>query len=208
MIDRRRFAVGLSALGFLGLNGPGLAQTSPDAFFRIEKESGGRLGVAALDTRDGRRLGHRADERFPMCSTFKLLAAGAVLARVDAGKERLDRLVRYSAADILSYAPVTKEKIANGMTVGELCEAAITLSDNTAANLLLASLGGPQEITTFARALGDAITRLDRTEPTLNEAMPAIRATRRRPPRCSATSGRSCSAMRSRRNRADNSRLG
>ncbi len=169
MIDRRQFSAGIVAL--MGLSGPGRAQTPP-AFSQIEKESGGRLGVAVLDTGSGRRLGYRADERFPMCSTFKLLAAAAVLARVDAGKEQLDRLVRYAPADLLSYAPVAREKIATGMTVGELCEAAITLSDNTAANLLLASFGGPQELTAFAGALGDSVTRLDRIEPALNEAAP------------------------------------
>lgn len=172
MMDRRRFAIGLSAAGFLGWRGQALADTSTDEFVRIENESGGRLGVAALDMASGRRIGHRADERFPMCSTFKLLAAGAVLKRVDGGQEQLDRLVRYTAADLLSYAPTAKEKIATGMTVAELCEAAITLSDNTAANLLLASFGGPKGLTAFVRTLGDSLTRLDRIEPELNEAAP------------------------------------
>jgi beta-lactamase class A len=172
MMDRRRFAMGVSATGFLRLGGPALAESPTDAFSRIEKESGGRLGVAALDTRNGQRLGHRMDERFAMCSTFKLLAAGAVLARVDAGKEKLDRLVRFSAADVLSYAPIAKDHVATGMTVAALCEAAITVSDNTAANLLLASFGGPAGLTAFVRTLGDNVTRLDRIETALNEAVP------------------------------------
>jgi beta-lactamase class A len=125
-----------------------------------------------LDTRTGTKAGHRADERFPMCSTFKLLAAAAVLARTDAGAETMDRLVRYSAGDLVTYSPVTKERVATGMTLTELCEAAVTLSDNTAGNLLLASLGGPQGITAFARTLGDSMTRLDRIETALNEAVP------------------------------------
>jgi beta-lactamase class A len=140
---------------------------------RIEQRSGGRLGVAALDSATEQVLRHRAGERFPMCSTFKLLAAAFVLARVDAGQERLDRVVSFSKSDLVSYSPATQAFAGKGgMTLGALCEAAITLSDNTAANLLLASFGGPAGLTAFARSLGDETTRLDRTEPTLNEAIP------------------------------------
>src|ERR1041385_6568233 len=112
MIDRRQFAAGLCGMGLAGLSGQAFAESPEGAFASIESASGGRLGVAALDTRDGRRIGHRADERFPMCSTFKLLAAGAILARADAGHEKLDNVVRFSAGNILSYAPVTKERLA------------------------------------------------------------------------------------------------
>jgi beta-lactamase class A len=144
-----------------------------DQLAAIERESGGRLGVALIDTVTGRKDGYRAEERFPMCSTFKVLAASAVLKRVDEGKEKLDRRIPITQADILSYAPVTKEHVGpNGMTISELCEAAITLSDNTAANLLLATLGGPQGVTKLASLLADPMTRLDRNEPTLNEAVP------------------------------------
>jgi beta-lactamase class A len=108
-----------------------------------------------------------------MCSTFKLLAVAATLVRVDAGKEQLARRVRFAASDVLSYAPITKQHVGgDGMSVGELCEAAVTMSDNTAANLILASLGGPTALTQFARSLGDEVTRLDRIEPDLNEAQP------------------------------------
>lgn len=138
----------------------------------IEKTSGGRLGVAVLDTGSGTRFGYRADERFPMCSTFKVLAVGEVLKRVDQGKESLDRVVHYTKSDVLEWAPTTKLHVDTGMTVGALCEAAIALSDNTAANLLLKTVGGPAGVTAFARGLGDGITRLDRNEPTLNEALP------------------------------------
>jgi len=141
-------------------------------FARIEAASGGRLGVAVLDTRDGRRAGHRADERFALCSTFKLLAGAAVLARHDAGKEQLDRRIRYDTKDLVTYSPATEKHVATGMTLAELCDAAITLSDNTAGNLLLAALGGPQGLTAFTRTLGDSVTRLDRIEPELNEAVP------------------------------------
>jgi beta-lactamase class A len=173
MIDRRGFALGAgAALVMVG----GSAAQSPDAleaaFRRIEAESGGRLGVTLIDTKDGSGAGHRADERFPMCSTFKLLAGAAMLARVDAGKEKLERRIRYDAKDLVTYSPVTEKRVAAGMTLAELCNAAITLSDNTAGNLLLANLGGPQGLTAFVRTLGDAATRLDRIETDLNEALP------------------------------------
>jgi beta-lactamase class A len=139
----------------------------------LEGQSGGRLGVAVLHTGSGGFVGHRADERFPMCSTFKLLAAAAVLKRVDEGKEKLDRRVNFTTSDIVVYSPVTKERVGGeGMTVGELCAAAMTVSDNTAGNLILASLGGPQALNDYARSLGDTVTRLDRIEPDLNEALP------------------------------------
>jgi beta-lactamase class A len=141
----------------------------------IEKDTNGRLGVYARDTGDGRTVAYRAGERFPMCSTFKVLAVGAVLQRVDRGQEQLDRRVPFGKSDLLEYAPVTTAHVAEGsMTVEELCSAAIVLSDNTAANLLLRTLGGPEAVTAFVRArpFDDATTRLDRTEPALNSAIP------------------------------------
>jgi beta-lactamase class A len=144
-----------------------------DRIASIEKRSGARIGVAALDTGSGKRLDYRSKERFPMCSTFKFLAAGAVLKRVDEGKENLDRFVSYDAKDILEYAPVTKAHLKDGgMTLGALCAAAIEQSDNTAGNLLLDVIGGPVGLTNFLRSIGDDVTRLDRKEPELNSAIP------------------------------------
>jgi len=149
------------------------AAVAADALSTIEARVGGRLGVAAIDLGNGRKLAHRADERFPMCSTFKAMAAAAALARVDAGAERLDRFVRYGEADLLEYAPTTRAHVAEGgLTLGALCEAAVELSDNTAANLILASIGGPAGWTAFVRRLGDGASRLDRNEPTLNTCIP------------------------------------
>lgn len=148
------------------------ADSLQDAFLRIEAESGGRLGIAMLDTASGMQAGHRADERFPMCSTFKMLAAAAVLSRVDAGTERLDRRVMYGANDLVTYSPVTKNGVASGLTLDVLCDAAVTFSDNTAGNLLLAAIGGPAGLTAYIRRLGDRVTRLDRIETELNEATP------------------------------------
>ena len=135
----------------------------------LERRHGGRLGVAILDTGSGRREGYRDDERFLMCSTFKLLLASAVLQRVDAGKEKLDRRIVFGKDALLEYAPVAKQHVGPpGMTVAQLCEAAVTLSDNTAANLLVASIGGPSGVTGYARTLGDKLTHLDHVEPELN----------------------------------------
>lgn len=181
MIDRRVFTAGVLPLiaGAVLLakarpaRAAGALQAQLDeALPKLEKTTGGRLGVTILDTANGTAAGYRADERFPMCSTFKALAAGAVLAQVDAGKERLDRRVHYAASDLVTYSPATEKHVTDGMTLDEICEAAVTLSDNTAGNLLLAALGGPAGLTAFARSLGDTMTRLDRTEPTLNEAKP------------------------------------
>ena len=139
----------------------------------IEARIGGRIGVAALDTGNTKHVEHRADERFPMCSTFKFLAAAAVMKRVDEKKEKLERFVPYGAKEILEYAPVTKEHLKDGgMTLGALCAAAIEQSDNTAGNLLLDAIGGPSGLTNFVRSLGDRLTRLDRIEPELNGAIP------------------------------------
>ncbi len=143
-----------------------------DSLAAVEARLGGRVGVSALDTGSGRRLEHRAGERFAMCSTFKWLLATQVLSRVDAGAEQLDREVRYGETDLLDYAPITRQHVSAGhMSVSALCAAAIEYSDNTAANLLLATVGGPAGLTQFLRSIGDAITRLDRTEPGLNSAL-------------------------------------
>jgi len=135
----------------------------------IEARIGGRLGVAALATGNGDRIDCRATERFPMCSTFKALAAAAILHRVDQKQEQLGRFISYTKADLLEYAPVTRQHVdEGGMTLSALCDAAVTVSDNTAGNLLLREIGGPSALTRYARSLGDKQTRLDRVEPDLN----------------------------------------
>src|SRR5438046_6399276 len=156
-------------LAFLAANAAVAENDAAARVAAIEARIGGRIGVAALDTSNGKRFDHRAEERFPMCSTFKFLAAAAVLKRVDEKQEKLDRFVSYGAKDILEHAPVTKERLKDaGMTLGALCEAAIEESDNTAANLLLDAIGGPDSLTNFARNLGDQITRIDSNHPKLN----------------------------------------
>lgn len=155
---------GLSAVGRTADDNSGEARLAA-----LEAKHRGRICVSILDMANGRRIEHRAGERILMCSTFKALAAALVLARVDRGEEKLDRRIHYKKSDLLDYSPATEAHAGeSGMTIGELCAAAVTLSDNTAANLLLASFGGPKAVTAFCRRLGDDLTRLDRTEPTLN----------------------------------------
>lgn len=149
------------------------SDTLTEKFAAIEKRLGARMGVAIIDTATQKQWLYRENERFPMCSTFKALACGAVLARVDAGKEDLNRKTRFETSELVTWSPVTEKRVgAEGMTMAEFCEAAITRSDNTAANFILKSLGGPAGVTEFARTLGDSITRLDRFETELNEAIP------------------------------------
>jgi beta-lactamase class A len=146
----------------------------PEAELRmIETRSGGRMGFAVLDTQDGRSSSWNSGDRFALSSTFKFLLAGAVLMRADAGQERLDREIPVPAAGkLVAWSPATEHRAGSPMSVRALCEAAVTLSDNTAANLLLETMGGPQGFTLLLREAGDSVTRLDRIEPELNEAAP------------------------------------
>lgn len=174
MTRRGMLKVALAGSALLGLRPlfasalTGMGQTGA-RLSALERRHGGRLGVAILDTGTGLRAAHRGGEPFLLCSTFKLLLAAAVLARVEHGEEKLDTRIAFNESAVLDYAPITKQHIGPpGMTIAELCEAAITLSDNTAANLLLQSIGGPAALTRYARTLGDTFTSLDRTEPSLN----------------------------------------
>jgi beta-lactamase class A len=155
---------------------PRAAYTPPPndpRFAEIEQRIGGRVGVAAWNTGSGEWIGHRRNERFAMCSTFKWALAAGVLHSMQNGGPRLDEIVRYNAGDVMVYSPVTEQHVAEGaMTIEQLCEAAVMVSDNTAANLLLEVLMGPEGFTHFLRANGDGVTRLDRTEPELNENAP------------------------------------
>ena len=139
-MDRTAFLTGAAAFAATG--------RAPDApLAELEARYGGRLGVAAVESSSGLRVARRDDQRFPMCSTFKLLLVAAVLTRVDAGQEQFTR-------------------------VRPLCEAAIEYSDNAATNVLLDAIGGPSRVTAYARSIGDRFTRLDRNEPSLNSAIP------------------------------------
>lgn len=138
------------------------------ALEQLEAQEGGRLGVGVLDTASGRLAGHRLDERFALCSTFKFVLSAMILQRVDAGTELLARAIPVVASELLPGSPVSQVALGRTLTVRELCRAIVTTSDNTAANLLLHACGGPAAVTAFLRTLGDAVTRLDRHEPDLN----------------------------------------
>jgi len=140
------------------------------AFAALERRYDARLGVAAIDTGSGRTIAHRAGERFAFASTVKVFIAAAVL---DASSDAdLATVVHYDRGDLLEYAPVTSEHVDTGMTVRELVDAALRSSDNTAANLLVERLGGPDAVERWLRGIGDRTTRVDRVEPDLNEATP------------------------------------
>ncbi len=178
MISRRESLLGalFFASGVL-LDRPAAAANGEAAFQetmrKLEQRHGGRLGVAIRDTGSRQTMAHRGDERFPLCSTFKCLAAAFVLSRVDKGEEKLDRRVVFHKDDLVTYSPVTeKHADGSGMTMAEICEAAVTMSDNTAGNLMLDSFGGPAGLTSYLRSLGDQVTRLDRRETELGEAAP------------------------------------
>lgn len=177
-LTRRGFA-GLTGAAFTAVFGPKVFAATGDGrrflaeIAKIEGRLQGRLGVAVTDIGSGRTWSHRGDERFPLCSTFKALAAAAVLAKVDAGQDDLRRRVVFTPQDLITYSPVTESQAGgDGMTLAALCDAAVTRSDNTAGNLLLQAIGGPAGLTAFARRIGDGATRLDRWEPELNEATP------------------------------------
>ncbi|TIX91627.1 class A beta-lactamase [Rhizobium sp. P44RR-XXIV] len=173
----RRVALMTPFLAMTGLLGShALAKDSDKGiaarFKKLEKRSGGRLGVAVLNTATGQLAGNRLDERFAMCSTFKALAVAFTLSRVDRGQEQLDRRIFFKEGDLVTPFKATKPHLADGMTIEQLCEAALIVSDSTAANLLLASFGGPAALTGYLRSLGDPVTRLDRIELDLNIVKP------------------------------------
>ncbi|MEU7513453.1 class A beta-lactamase [Streptomyces sp. NPDC042898] len=140
------------------------------AFGDLERKFDARLGVYAIDTGTGRTVTHRSDERFAYASTCKALLAGAVLDRNTL--RQLDRLVRYGRDELVSNSPVTERHLATGLTLRELCDAAVRYSDNAAANLLFRELGGPRGLQDALRALGDDVTRCDRYEVALSDAVP------------------------------------
>jgi beta-lactamase class A len=168
-LSRRVVVAGLAA----SAGWPGTARgPMPDARLgAIERAASGRLGVCAIDAAGRVIAAHRAAEPFLMCSTFKAFLAGAVLERVDLGRERLDRAVPVAPGDIVFHSPAVERALPSGaMTVSSLCEAAVVLSDNAAANLLLGPIGGPSGLTRYFRTLGGSSARLDRLEPALNRA--------------------------------------
>ncbi len=184
-ITRRSLLLAGAALGGAALTGcapaappapatpapadPGAGSAPIPALADVEREYARTIGVHVLDTGTGAAAGHRDGDRSLMCSVVKALMAGFVLHRSLSEPGLLDRPVRYGRADLLEYAPVTTRNLAAGMTVAQLCEAAVTVSDNTAHNLLLREVGSPAELTAWLRTTGDTVTRSDRAETALND---------------------------------------
>ncbi|TFI59299.1 class A beta-lactamase [Sphingomonas parva] len=181
MIDRRTFCAGgallLGACAASPASPPrdedaGHAEAALEAI-RATLGNGARLGVAAIDTATGSRLLFDADSRYAMCSTFKAPLAAAILSAAERGTLSLDEEIAFGPADLLDHAPVVRANLAKPrLPVRTLCAAIVEVSDNSAANLLLARIGGPAGLTRFVRAAGDSVTRLDRTEPELNSNLP------------------------------------
>ena len=177
MLTRRAAMIGSAALVMTGLPTGAFAAADPralaDQIAELEKRSKGRLGFAVRDPAAETTISYRGDERFPLCSTFKMLLAAAVLARVDAGDEQLDRQIPFTEADLVPHAPIVEQHMKEGQAgIGVLCAGTIQYSDNVAANLLLDTIGGPAGLTRYMASLGDDVTRLDRNEPSLNSSIP------------------------------------
>ena len=173
MIARRELLAGAIAAAFA--SGAAVAERADGALKRIRQRVGGRLGLHALDSQSGKRWGLDDNSRYPMCSTFKLPLAAALLWQVDRKAFTLDHNLVIEAKDLLPNSPVVDAKLTAGvdsMTIRDLCAAAVTQSDNAAANVLLDGIGGPSALTAFFRAIGDETSRLDRKEPALNQNVP------------------------------------
>ncbi|MEO7015542.1 MAG: class A beta-lactamase [Leifsonia sp.] len=165
------------AAGSAGSAGSADATTATDAggdsetdFAALERTHDARLGVTAIDVGSGRTVSYRSGERFPFASTNKTFIAAATLQRATSAE--LATVIHFTRADLLDYAPITSRFVDTGMTVRELIDAMLRFSDNTAANLLVGRLGGPQAVEQWMRGIGDSITNVDRVEPDLNEALP------------------------------------
>jgi len=167
-------AWGLSGCAFISKQQAAAARTLSDELAALEIQAQGRFGLYVLDTVSGAEAGWRGDERFPMCSTFKTLLAARMLYLAQRDEIRLWRKLYYSPSEVVAWSPISEKRAGanGGMTVQELCEAMVLVSDNTAANVLLEASGGPAALTQWLRELGDGTTRLDRNEPSLNTALP------------------------------------
>jgi beta-lactamase class A len=168
MTNRRQFILAAASLTTL----PSLAFAAPSPFAALEEGLDGQIGVYALDTGSGKEIAYRADEAFPMCSTFKAALAASLLERSVKNPKLMQKRIRYNKSVLLNHCPITEKHLDDGMTIQELCAATVAYSDNAAANLLLKEIGGPAKLTAWLRTLGDKHTRLDRREPELNSSIP------------------------------------
>ena len=152
---------------------PRLGQSLSPKILELEKSSGGRIGVHVMDTGTGAVWSYRSKERFPLASTFKAFACANFLDQAAKGLVDPQKRVRFQTSDLETYSPVTQSRVGgDGMSLFEFCDAATSMSDNTAANFILRNTGGPEGLTKFMRSIGDGTTRMDRFEPQLNDVGP------------------------------------
>ncbi|WP_395402734.1 class A beta-lactamase [Pseudoduganella sp. UC29_106] len=169
MSTRRQFLLATASVSAF----PSLAfAAAPSGFAALEEGLDGQIGVYAIDTGSGKEVAWRADEAFPMCSTFKAALAASLLERSVKNPKLMQKRIRYDKRVLLNHCPITEKHLHDGMPIEELCAAAVAYSDNAAANLLLKEIGGPAQLTAFLRSIGDQTTRLDRWEPELNTSIP------------------------------------
>ncbi len=178
-LSRRQALLGGVTLAAVAVSSvkPAFASPPADDLLRqriagLEQANNSLIGLYAVNLSSGTTLANRAQDSFAVCSTFKGYAAARVLQMVERGETSLERRVFVDPADIVANSPRTQPRSGSEMTLDELCQAAVQVSDNTAGNLLLKTIGGPQAITAFARSIGDGRTRLDRWETELNSALP------------------------------------
>lgn len=138
---------------------------------KIEKNLGARVGVAIYDTQSKALWSYKGDTRFPLMSTFKTLACAKLLADAESGVVDMNSTTIIDADSLITWSPVTKKQVGEKISLKQACTATMVMSDNTAANIVLTGINGPSALTAFMRAIGDDITRLDRIEPDLNEAI-------------------------------------
>jgi beta-lactamase class A len=189
------FAIGLLALA----DHPAVAQTKLGSTLStevaaIEKRTGGRLGVSVTDVQSGANWSYRGKERFPLASTFKAFSCAHLLSLADKGSVDLGKRIQIQPNELETYSPVTRFNTGGkGMSLFELCDATTSMSDNTAANIILRNTGGPEALTRFIRSIGDEATRFDRFEPQLNDVGPGEMPQQ---PACASWYSATCSASR------------
>jgi beta-lactamase class A len=178
----RRLSALVFTISFISASVPLIADAQPiqasasiqQKLAELETSTGGRLGVSAINIATNARIQYRAEERFPFCSTGKVIVVAAILKESERNAHLLQKQITYGEKEVgkSGYAPITQQHLSNGMSVNELCQAAIEYSDNTAMNLLVKTVGGPKAVTAYVRSIDDHIFRLDRWEPELNTAIP------------------------------------
>jgi beta-lactamase class A len=178
---KRSFLLSAITTLFISTCIPVFANTQPLPIERklaaLEASMDGRIGVFAINTANNQQIQYRAMERFPIQSTFKVMAVSAILKQSMIDKHLLQQKITYKKRDLVFWSPITEKYLAGGMTILDLFSAAMMYSDNTATNLIVKKLGGPEAVTAFARSIRDNTFRVDSWEPELNSDPSDLRDT-------------------------------